>query len=75
MTFHERKSEGNISLYRVNNNVIAPTGQFCCKVIDDVDSNHTLCVHVCKWHRIEMLMSAYEFFSNSYSSFTQSEYF
>ena len=55
MTFYERKSEGNISLYRVNDDVIAPTGQFCCKVTDDTDANHTLCVHMCKWRRAEIV--------------------
>lgn len=46
--FHQRKTEGNISLYRVNDDVITPTGQFCCKVTDDTDTNRTLCVQVCK---------------------------
>ena len=75
MTFRERKSEGNISLYRVNDDVIAPTGQFCCKVTDDTDTNHTLCVHVCKWQSWDRKWELMMYFFNSYSSFTQSEYF
>ena len=47
VAFHRnRDNVGNVNLYRVNNEVISPTGRFCCEIADATDTNHTLCVDI-----------------------------
>lgn len=51
--FHtDRNGNGEVNLYRVNSDVVSPTGYFCCKTIDATDSNHTLCVYLCKYNNL-----------------------
>ena len=40
----DRSSNGETNLYRANNDVMSPTGRFCCRVPDATGTNHTLCV-------------------------------
>ena len=39
----ERTNEGSANLLR-HNNVLEPYGEFCCKIADAADVNHTLCI-------------------------------
>ena len=48
MAFHRnRDNDGNINLFRMRDNVISPTGRFCCEVEDATGANQTLCVIIC----------------------------
>ena len=48
--FHRnRDNSGNVNLFRVNSDVISPTGIFCCEIPDANDMNHTLCVNICEY--------------------------
>ena len=40
----DRNNNGETNLYRVNNDVMSPTGRFCCSVPDDTGTVHTPCV-------------------------------
>ena len=40
----DRNNNGETNLYRVNNDVMSPTGRFCCRVLDDTGTNHRPCV-------------------------------
>ena len=44
--YRNRGSSGQVNLYRVNDDVITPTGRFCCRVPDAIDFNRTVCVNV-----------------------------
>ena len=44
--YRNRGFNGEVNLYRVNSDVISPTGRFCCQVPDDTNIIHTLCVNV-----------------------------
>lgn len=44
--YTDRNDNGEINLYRTNNNTLSPTGQFCCKISDAMDNNHSLCIFV-----------------------------
>ena len=46
--YRNRGSSGEINLYRVNDDVITPTGRFCCKVPDAIDEVHNICVNIGK---------------------------
>lgn len=46
--FHRnRNDDGDVNLYR-RVAVVSPLGQFCCKIPDFFDTNHTLCVNICE---------------------------
>ena len=40
------RDDGTVNLNRQNNNVLSPTGQFCCVVPDATDTNRTLCAYI-----------------------------
>ena len=40
----DRNNNGETNLYRVNNDVMSPTGRFCCRVLDATGTVHTPCV-------------------------------
>ena len=42
----QRSFNGEVSLYRISNNVTYPTGRFCCRIPDDINRNQTLCVNL-----------------------------
>ena len=42
----ERGFSGDINLYRVSDDIITPTGRFCCRVPDAINVTHTVCVNV-----------------------------
>ena len=44
--YRNRGNDGTVNLNRVHENVIDPTGQFCCVVPDNNDTNQTLCVNI-----------------------------
>ena len=47
IAFHRNRSNnGEINLFRVNNDVISPTGRVCCKVPDAATVHRTLCVNI-----------------------------
>ena len=46
--YRNRGSSGEINLYRVNDDVITPTGRFCCRVPDAINEVHNICVNVGK---------------------------
>ena len=48
VAFHRsRDNDGNVNLFRVMDNVMSPTGRFCCEVEDVTRTNQTLCVNIC----------------------------
>ena len=45
LTFgRDRNNNGETNLYRVNNDVMSPTGRFCCRALDATGTVHTPCV-------------------------------
>ena len=44
--YRSRGDDGTVNLNRVNNDVMMPTGKFCCKVPDATGADHTLCVSI-----------------------------
>ena len=46
--YRNRGSSGEIILYRVSDDVITPTGRFCCRVPDAINKVHNICVNVGK---------------------------
>lgn len=44
--YTDRNDNGEINLYRTNNNTLSPTGHFCCKISDAMDTDHSLCIFV-----------------------------
>ena len=43
-----RGDDGNVTLNRVNNDVMMPTGRFCCVVLDANDVNQRVCANIGK---------------------------
>ena len=41
-----RDNNRNVNLFRVSNDVIFPTGRFCCEIEDATATNQTMCVNV-----------------------------
>ena len=41
-----RDNNGNINLFRVNNDFMSPTGRFCCVVEDATNISQTLCINI-----------------------------
>ena len=41
--YMERTNEGSVNLFRPSN-VLEPHGEFCCKIADAMDADHTLCI-------------------------------
>ena len=50
--YRNRGDEGSVNLYRLNNNIMAPLGQFCCEVPDATNALQQLCVTIGKQHAI-----------------------
>ena len=46
--YRNRGDDGSVNLNRLNNNIKAPLGQFCCEVPDATDSLQWLCVTIGK---------------------------
>ena len=44
--YRNRGNDRTVNLNRANENIIAPTGQFCCVVPDNNDTNQTLCINI-----------------------------
>ena len=44
--YRNRGDDGTVNLNRVNNDVMMPTGRFCCVVPDATDATQTLCVNI-----------------------------
>lgn len=44
--YRNRGDDGTVNLNRVSENVVSPTGQFCCVVPDSNDTIQTLCANV-----------------------------
>ena len=42
----DRGTAGEINLYRVNENIMSPTGRFCCVAFDAIGTKQTHCVHL-----------------------------
>ena len=56
LTFgRDRNNNGETNLYRVNNDVMSPTGRFCCRVPDAIGTVHTPCVVICEWNTVYLL--------------------
>ena len=48
-TFYKnRGDDGTVNLNRLNNDVMMPTGQYCCKVPDATGVNRTACAIICE---------------------------
>ena len=41
-----RGSDGTVNLHRVHNDVMMPTGQFCCVVLDATSTNVIVCANI-----------------------------
>ena len=50
----DRNNNGETNLYRVNNDVMSPTGRFCCRALDATGTNHTPCVVISEWMVIKL---------------------
>ena len=46
--YRNRGDDGTVNLNRVNNNVMMPTGRFCCVVPDANDVNQRVCANIGK---------------------------
>jgi hypothetical protein len=44
--YRNRGGDGMVNLNRVNANVMMPTGQFCCVVLDAANTEQTICVDI-----------------------------
>jgi hypothetical protein len=44
--YRTRGDDGTVNLNRLNTNVMMPTGQFCCRVLDAADTEQTVCVDI-----------------------------
>ena len=44
----DRSNEGGINLYRVNSDIISPTGRFCCVALDATGREQTRCIYLGK---------------------------
>ena len=44
--YRNRGGDGTVNLNRVNNDVMMPTGKFCCMVPDATDAMVTVCVNI-----------------------------
>ena len=44
--YRSRGNDGTVNLNRVSNDVVMPTGRFCCVVPDTTSQNVTLCVNL-----------------------------
>ena len=44
--YRNRGDDGTVNLNRVNNDVMMPTGRFCCVVPDATGADHTLCASI-----------------------------
>ena len=44
--YRNRGSSGEVSLYRVSDDVITPTGRFCCRIPNAIGVNRTVCANV-----------------------------
>ena len=45
----DRNNNGETNLYRANNDVMSPTGRFCCRVLDATSTVHTPCVVISEY--------------------------
>ena len=46
--FRDRGDDGTVNLNRVSNDVVMPTGQYCCEVLDATGVNRTACAIICE---------------------------
>ena len=46
--YRNRGDDGTVNLNRLNNDVMMPTGRFCCVVPDATSTNVTLCTNIGK---------------------------
>ena len=44
--YRNREDDGTVNLIRVNNDVMMPTGKFCCVVPDGTSTNVTVCANI-----------------------------
>ena len=47
--FRNRDDHGSVNLNRVSNNVIDPTGEFCCSIPDASNITMNVCATICKF--------------------------
>ena len=48
MFFRDRGDDGTVNLNRVSNDVMMPTGQYCCEVPDATGVNRMACAIICE---------------------------
>ena len=48
--YTDKGHDGNISLYRFADDVVSPTGRFCCMIPDATNKIYTLCVNIGEIH-------------------------
>ena len=46
--YRNRGNDGTVNLNRLNNNVLYPTGQYCCELPNVADVSQTLCANIGK---------------------------
>ena len=46
--FRDRGDDGTVNLNRVSNDVMMPTGQYCCEVPDATGVNQMACAIICE---------------------------
>ena len=44
--FRNREDSGEVNLFRLNSDVMAPTGKFCCEVPDATGTDNTVCAYI-----------------------------
>ena len=49
--YRNRGDDGTVNLNRVSNDVMMPTGQYCCVVPDATGVMQSACVNICKFDR------------------------
>ena len=54
--YRNRGDDGTVNLNRLNNDVMMPTGQFCCVVPDATDVNQMACAIISESHSVTTLL-------------------
>ena len=44
--YRNRGDDGTVNLNRLGANIMMPTGQFCCRVLNAADTERTVCVDI-----------------------------
>ena len=52
--YRNRGDSGEVNLFRLNSDVMAPTGQFCCEVPDATGIDNTVCANIGELYKCKL---------------------